>query len=201
MDWCEQKYTHTEFIAEIRNTVSCFTFFMVAIVILQYELIFPVIMSLIGITSFMFHSTTGIYWQLADEMSILLILIYFVYRLKFCNVAVLILLSLILISTIPLFPQISAYLLFLFSSLIVYGVISQKARYTVISYPYKVMSVVCTVVGIVCWIVDRTRLLCIHDWWHIFISLTAYFGYMYVYSANVSDRSLTYSYIIQQKAV
>ena len=91
MNWCEDKYTHSEYIVEYWNSLSslCFTLFALLGYFIHrnyktYNKDFNMVLQwflfgLIGLTSFWFHSTLSFAGQFADEFSII---IYLVYTLK-----------------------------------------------------------------------------------------------------------------------
>lgn len=77
VDWCESNYTIVSYIAEYFNSWSNVSFLIVPLITIQlwtnkyipwWEFLF---MGLVGITSFWFHSTLSLVGQLADELSIL----------------------------------------------------------------------------------------------------------------------------------
>jgi len=82
VDWCEENYTVTPFIAEFWNTVSNAIFLIIPpILMIKYKnygevLKVPVgyvwsLLTVVGLGSIYFHSTLSLVGQLVDEIAIL----------------------------------------------------------------------------------------------------------------------------------
>merc|ERR1719233_2842456 len=82
-EWCEQKYLHNDFVAEWYNTWTSLSFVVISIVQLwllrPFEAVLPgtgirwvwVLLSIVGVTSWIYHCTLSLAGQLLDEVSII----------------------------------------------------------------------------------------------------------------------------------
>jgi hypothetical protein len=79
MDWCEQNNQHINNIIEFYNSFSSLFYIFVAITIPNDKPFneLKVYVYLIGINSFLYHATLNIYFQITDELAIML----FIYGL------------------------------------------------------------------------------------------------------------------------
>ncbi len=88
ISWCERKYTHSEYIAEYWNTTTGIFLCISAIYCMiknYYENIYMLYKSnmllfIVGVGTMLFHGTLIYFWQLCDEIPMLLIVIEY-YKL------------------------------------------------------------------------------------------------------------------------
>lgn len=170
IDWCEAKYTHTIYIAEIKNTLSSLIISAVALYGWMYHCPQPkyslgwVLLVVVGLASAMFHATLLLFWQYVDELSIFALVLWLVANTQ---PPILQWYHWLCLPVLVLAPFYSRYVLFLLGgSLIVQALVHR------IQLPVR--AAILLALGVVVWLVDINHWLCLHDWWHIFISFAGF---------------------------
>ena len=88
ISWCEKKYTHSEYIAEYWNTITGLFLCISAIYCIikndaeNINVLYKsnVLLFIVGVGTMLFHGTLVYFWQLFDEIPMLLIVIEY-YKL------------------------------------------------------------------------------------------------------------------------
>jgi len=177
IDWCEKN--QNGFIVEYVNSVSNISFVLVPmymyILYAEYDTpFFPFALEvLVGVTSYWFHSTLSLFGQLADELSILLIVLTGL-PLEVRDKIKLFLLYGYLIVTYNKFN-----FLLLFSLVLPY--ISYLFEFLVFSVLHKLILrtfyIFC--LALTCWVADRfwcsyTQQYYLHSLWHVLMAVVTY---------------------------
>jgi len=184
MNWCEEKYTHSEYIVEFWNSISSLFFTLFAILgyfihrnyktydskfnmLLQWSLF-----GLIGLTSFWFHSTLSFLGQFADEFNIILYLIFSIKQMFHLHNYIFYITTLLLSLVSWFYPFMSPFFLLIFGTILVWltkislntgGEVKLWNR----GFNFGILS-------IILWILDFVCIMNTHTWWHIFITYSSY---------------------------
>jgi alkaline ceramidase len=128
IDWCEPNYLHSEYIAEYYNTLSNLSFIIIGLLSLSYNLYYSkpielqfiiIIYIIIGLCSFLFHSTLSFLGQITDELGILIILIYCYSYYNYYSLIRTTLLILFCIPTLLYIPEYNPCILFIIGGTII----------------------------------------------------------------------------------
>jgi hypothetical protein len=184
IDWCEDNYQVSYYIAEVLNTFSNIPFLILSYYGLQnhhgpHEKVFWTIMALIGLFSAYFHATLSELGQVLDEEAILLFMIWLEIELHLK-------ISMIVISTITLFalPYFNRFYLaiavcYQFSKFY----FNPQHHHPELKRLYETLMVFYSLAGIL-WIIDLT--LChylyisLHWIWHLTTALGMYQTIIYL---------------------
>lgn len=164
--YCSTQYEYCNYVAEMRNALSCFLFVLLPIYgYLKYRIngLGYMLLATVGISSAVYHSNNGFIWQMADEISICLLILYVVYKVGQVR-------SKWLYAPIPMlfiYPHANRYILFLLAFLLL-GIVIRRGIY--ISRFAQILAYS----GVICWIIDSYQIICIHDWWHLLLSIVGY---------------------------
>jgi hypothetical protein len=174
MDWCEKNNENSNTIIEMYNSFSSLFYILVAYT--QNSFIhLKIYISLIGITSFIYHSTLNYYFQIADEFCIVLFIyetIYIYLHKPYWNITRYIL---IIISGLSLFiyPLLNAVILIILGSLCIiyfnyFELDTDKIELKLAKVKF--------IIGIIFWIMDKMCIFGIHLHfaWHFYSSLSIY---------------------------
>ncbi len=182
------------------NAISSLSFVLVGIFIIgvghaektknkYITFLYPILLILIGIGSFIYHATLTLIGQFLDVAGMYglaaFIIAYALYRrnkLKFWSLFLLI--NIILDFILLIYPESRRVL---FGAVFIAGVTLELYKYARKRfYPHFGMGLFIFVIAYIIWILDRYRVLCSpasflqgHSIWHIFGALSSYFLFLY----------------------
>jgi dihydroceramidase len=176
--FCEDKYTHSYYVAEYFNTLSGIAYLLVAYYFLTTKIIhYGFLITLMGLGTMTLHGTLRWYGQWADEMSMLTLMffyikdVYYDIKYEYCS---------LLLGIYMTFHDNYGVFLLLFVSLIFYQykaaqqiIRNKNAKYYLRVYQISMIS------GGVCWILDRvcfTKVVNFHVLWHLLSTIGVYSG-------------------------
>ena len=182
VNFCENDYTKSNYIAEYNNTLSCLFYLIPAFVLWNTEMktISYCLISL-ATGSALLHATLRFYGQWMDEMSMLILSFYTLKNLNYP------------IRLYQLFIIIGIYLLcwnyfivffcmFAMMQIMIAYKAKEKTQKKINGFCIK-LYLISFVLGTICWFLDE--FLChvfhdynLHSWWHLFTSLAITFGYL-----------------------
>jgi Ceramidase len=170
IDWCEENYTHSNYIVEFRNTLSCLSFFIFPAVYYlktESEPVGCLLVASVGLSSILFHGTLSLAGQLFDELTIVLLVGYFIECLLGRDVdnKALVYLPATLVFV---FPEYNRFLL------LIYIIIIPTVAYMEGHLDKLKWVATYAAVAFTFWGIDLSGGPCLHDYWHFFISLAAY---------------------------
>lgn len=177
VDWCEINYEYSQYIAEIKNSVSSLPIILLGLYYLRKKMLVGLCVMFIGIGSTIFHATLLYEGQLLDEIPMLyliLILFYNVTKLKFASLLIGVLTSILMIK---LRGNEYQFIIFhgIFDMIIIIDVliiiISKKWNIYIKKAVYGLM------VGFIVWTLDNV--LCNTEWY--IINFHALWHYISVY--------------------
>lgn len=181
VDWCEANFYFSSLICEFNNSWSSLLYCYFALFIFySYQkyftskLIYAILISsfLVGVTSFLFHSTLSIAGQLMDEGSIVLYIVSSDLAIN-KNIFSTIAFSFFLIMSL-FYPFYCRFLLLSIGSYIIYKTINiVKNNYLL--YPYFIYTLKIFISAIIMWVIDMLfcdyLLFATHFIWHILTSI------------------------------
>lgn len=187
VDWCENNYEVSRYIAEYVNSWTSLFISIVGIygmtnyVNVSYLYFMLVI---IGISSFMFHATLSEFNQMFDELSIMATIIVTLIHMnnkirKVMNVHSANVLGLIMFFSTLCIPQYNRFIMFTWSIIIIWYIRTYYNEISEVSTKYIKLGQLYFLLAVICWITDY---LCIpalynyylHGWWHILVGLCGY---------------------------
>ena len=182
MIWCEDKYIYSEYIAELWNSVTSLIFTFLSIYGYIYHKdsfkdrkinLLWVFFGLIGITSFIFHTTLSFFGQFIDEVSINIFLTYALvmfYKINIINFWI----GVTFLSLICWYvPQFSPFILLSSGFVLVYKTRNEIEDKNEHKYWNKGFNL--GVTSIFFWIIDFICYIPTHMIWHILIAMCAYY--------------------------
>ena len=182
IDWCESNYYFSNFICEFNNSWSSLLYIFFSLYTIYYYskfikncLIYYILFSsiLVGITSYLFHSTLSIGGQILDEGSIILFIISSDITIN-KKYLVTLFFSIFLILSLS-FPFYCRFILLSLGSYIIYNTVKNiKFRYVEL-WCYFRTTLYIFISAIVFWIIDiffcDYLLFATHFIWHILTSI------------------------------
>ena len=189
IDWCEENYSHSDYIAEFYNSISTLSYLLLyqlgvfiyhTVNCNRYEKILYGMLGVTGLCSCYFHMTLSLFGQLCDELSIFFSLSSALFGLCHKSMYDTIFLCTIFGSVMMvIFPEINIVLLFSYG-FFMWKKIGDKRKLSGIK---KLRMWDCTkiffVISILCWLSDKylceyTHPYQLHAWWHIFSGLSSF---------------------------
>ena len=187
VDWCEDNYVMSRYIAEYINSWSSLFISCVGIYGMYYYanvsmLYFMLIV--VGVSSFMFHATLSEFNQMFDELSIMLtIIVSLIYmndkirRVMPSRYALL--LGLFMFLTTLCVPQYNRFIMFSWSVIIIWYIRTYYNEINEVSTKYIQLGQIYFVLAVICWILDYMCILFLynfylHGCWHILVGLCGY---------------------------
>ena len=79
IDWCEDNFKHSEYVAEYFNTISSFSMVITGLFIYNKCKVSSILLILVGIGSILFHAILSKSTQLLDEVPMIWLALYLVY--------------------------------------------------------------------------------------------------------------------------
>ena len=179
--FCEDKYTHLFWVSEFYNTISSLLYIFVGILFFNKKTIKLSLSCIsVGIGSIALHMTSRKYGQLLDESAMLIGSFYILS--EFINIY-----QMFIIPIIISYFYLNEYFIYFF---IIFG-LSQiyiafllfKKLYKSDYFIYYIKYVFFFLVATICWFLDQTlcsyvQLFQLHAFWHIFTSLSLYYGFI-----------------------
>jgi len=182
IDWCESNYYFSNFICEFNNSWSSLLYMFFAIYtivyyskfITNYYIYFILFSSiLVGITSYLFHSTLSIGGQIMDEGSIILFIISSDITIN-KNYLVTFFFSIFLILSL-MFPFYCRFILLSLGCYIIYNTVKNIKKTHEELWLYFKMTLKIFISAIIFWIIDiflcDYLLFATHFIWHILTSI------------------------------
>tara|TARA_B100001063_G_C16763146_1_gene557090 strand:+ start:1915 stop:2502 length:588 start_codon:yes stop_codon:yes gene_type:complete len=182
VNFCEDDYVKSNYIAEYNNTITCIFYLIPAFVLWNTKMknISYCLISL-AVGSAILHSTLRYYGQWMDEISMLILSFYTLINLNYP------------VYLYQLFVIIGIYLMlwnhfivffFMFTAMqILIALKSKKKSTKKINSIMTKLYLIFFILGTISWCFDK--FLCsyvkdynLHSWWHLFTSLAITFGYL-----------------------
>ena len=218
IDWCEDNYTISYYIAEWYNTLSNLIPIFYSVYILynlkftfnniNYYHISYILLIFVFIGSFAFHATLTNIGQMLDEIPMLITNIYIIYLLDNYNNKLLIyniILKIIFLFLMFIYPN--SPLPFQFSFLIFNLMLLFKVLKIIINYPILIKktqikkSILFYTIAIFCWLLDLyfcnyLKNFYFHSFWHIFsyIGCIYLLKFIYIYLSFIHGKILPQYY-------
>lgn len=174
VEWCEDKYVITPYIAEFWNTLTGIPYMYMAIVGVltartRFERALWTEVFFIGFGTSMFHGTLTLGGQLVDEIAIILFLMTSSMRLNHVHQLYQSVIYIASVALMLIYPQINCYMLFVVGLAVAAPLGNRmiKERYDRLQI---FMTGALTIAGIICWSIDKFE--CggwgyLHALWHI----------------------------------
>lgn len=178
VDWCENNYYFHNLICEFNNSWSSILYTLSALYIfskyynfIKNPFIYGIIFAgfLVGITSFLFHSTLSLAGQLLDEGSIIIFIVssdLVINKKYFLTIII----STFLIASL-FFPSYCRFVLFLLGLLIIKNTIENIKKRHPNLYPCFKQTLNILLIAVTFWIIDMVicdyLLFAVHFIWHI----------------------------------
>ena len=192
IDWCEENYSHSIYIAEFFNTISNIPFILLYyfgcksfcnMFCNNYDKLLYGCLLFTGISSFYFHATLSLFSQLLDEFSIIFLLFNTLLMLYKDNNKRLFIKSYTITHSIIMcyYPLINIPVLFLIGFYL-WSILRKRFRkYKENSFRrYWYRAQIFFILSLICWFSDK--FLCkyvkkfnLHACWHIFSAITGYY--------------------------
>lgn len=163
---CDQLYTESPYIAEVRNSLSCILLILLPLYGMAYyprNKVNYILIFSVGVSSAIYHATCLYFWQMADELTIGLTVFYIVWKSGKVDLTY-------LVFTIPIlfiYPLANRYLLFINAFICLFLTIWRGKHVCKFAQLLGYLAVVI-------WIVDSQRIYCIHDWWHLLMGIVVF---------------------------
>lgn len=192
INFCEDKYDKSYFIAEYYNTISAVFYMIIGLLTFFFTRLkfLGKILFFIGIGTMLLHATLRHWAQMCDEISLLVLSFYTLKELKSS------------ISGYIIYPILIGYVIFskfffmFFFIFTTIQVLIAKNIKKLINDKNKIwinLYVISFIIGIICWGIDQ---LCnvafsdslkkfqFHAWWHLFTALAGGFGVLVLNRLN-----------------
>lgn len=180
VNWCETNYEYTVYIAEFWNTITSLFISIAGIYQLKFDKPIGISIILCGIFSAYFHMTLSLLGQLLDELSISVILIITILKIRSLLKHTIMSYDLFLFAIIQLsvqfvFPSINRFILFLYGFVFISNYklllhyLKKKFYYNVSLYMFGI-SVIVWILDFPCFNIPVN----FHSIWHISIAITTW---------------------------
>lgn len=190
IDWCEKNYQHSFYIAEMFNAFSSLSMVIVGLLIItRLRLrLFGALITIVGIGSFLFHSTLYSRFQALDEVPMIWSAIYIINstisKPKKGKTTFLIASGIVASIFISCTTGNIQFVLFhafnLLFQTIAFVKLYQKVQFQRRSLRILKVATFFYSLGLVCWILDlhfceSFQSSNLHSWWHLFSSIGTYY--------------------------
>ena len=203
VDWCEENYVQSEYIAEFVNSLSSLSMCYIGMYgMLNYNNVANLfaMLIMIGLSSFMFHSTLSEFGQMFDEISIIVTIIMALNHMNkyihtVINVHVMNIINVIMFLSLLCAPMYNRFIMFTWSIAIILFVRKFYSDLDMVSSTYIRNAQILFGIGFICWIIDYICMaefyyLYLHGCWHVFVGVCAF----YVFKAISRLQELTFLY-------
>ena len=179
--FCEPDYETNIYIAEYYNTISAFFYIIIGIFVIRIDKNIAFSLFLLGITTGIFHMTMRKYGQVADEISMLILVFRIFQRIKKISIYYLyLILSIYTISNdyfIIFMLGFTGLLFYLYYNVLVLN----KYKYTIQKLNNVRTSFYLIMAASICWIIDicfcnYITILNFHSIWHILTALVIWYA-------------------------
>jgi hypothetical protein len=177
VDFCEDKYIESYWIGEYYNTLSSLLYICVGIPFLFTKIANIALYIIgIGVGSIMLHGTLRCYGQWVDEIFMILTLFKTLKYIRPSTSNVLLVISIYLYCSF-------SHLYFVF--LIIFGILKMYFLYIIFKSDkiWLKLYISTFMIAFTCWALDQVACsvvqpLQLHAWWHVFTSVSIFFGMM-----------------------
>ena len=195
IDWCEENFVYSPYIAEFYNSISnVFYIFIYYIGLYSVKNIYckdydKKLFSMLlftGYCSFYFHATLSLFGQIMDELCILFVLsqsLLLLYKNDNITCYIIYFLTIILTFCMLFFPQMNIPILFSYGLFMWKNVEDKLVIYKKDKMVLWKNTKILFFVSLIFWVIDKflcdvwpISLLYLHAWWHILICITGYYA-------------------------